>query len=125
VSNSDTTNRWPAKTAAITAARAAKIARVQAAFEAARQGRGLFGTKMEPAMPDNPTTAPRLDYQPAPCPRCGAATEDDAAALCRPTGDTCPAEMEDVEGRFLFPTAASIEAMDAWAMAQIEREQPA
>lgn len=64
---------------------------------------------------------PELDYQPAPCPQCGAVDADDAENKCQATqgmdgdyhcagGDCC----EDSAGRFLFPTAASLARLDAW-----------
>lgn len=71
--------------------------------------------------------APGLDYERAPCPRCGAITSADAEGKCQPERDytdewTCPGSEEDAEGFLLQPTAASIAALDAWCDAEARRE---
>lgn len=71
-------------------------------------------------------TAPRpaLIYERAPCPRCGAATEDEAGTRCMPTRDEtgeafCPGETTDCHGYFLFPTAESLAREAEWFDARI------
>lgn len=64
-------------------------------------------------------TAPVIEYEPAPCPRCGARTVNEASNRCQPMRDetgegTCPAEHEDEAGKLLQPTAESIKALDRW-----------
>lgn len=64
---------------------------------------------------------PGLRYEYAPCPQCGALTAAEAEDACLATqgmdgdyhcaGNDC---MEDDAGRFKFPTAESIAALDAW-----------
>jgi hypothetical protein len=64
---------------------------------------------------------PTLVCEPAPCPQCGATTAIEAEIKCTATqnqsgdyecaGNDCE---EDATGRFMFPTAASIAALDAW-----------
>lgn len=71
--------------------------------------------------------APGLSYERAPCPRCGAVTAAEAEGRCQPTRDhtdewTCPGDEEDAEGFLMQPTAASIEALDAWVTAEAKRE---
>lgn len=65
------------------------------------------------------TTAPRLVYEPLPCPRCGARTADEAGELCRPSFDetgeaSCPGDSQLPDGTITQPTAESIAALDAW-----------
>lgn len=64
---------------------------------------------------------PKLQYEHAPCPDCGAWSARDAENKCKATqgqdGDYhCAATdcKEDAAGNFLFPTAASVAALDQW-----------
>lgn len=62
--------------------------------------------------------APPIEYHPAPCPRCGAATVREAAARCRPLlleqMDDCPGALENPRGELLQPTPESLAAIDHW-----------
>lgn len=76
---------------------------------------------------DETTPMPTLIFEPAPCPRCGARTEIEAADRCRPQEDwtgekTCPSEDTDLAGNLLQPTAASLAALDAWYDEQGRKE---
>lgn len=73
---------------------------------------------------------PKLEYAPAPCPRCGAENVESACLDCRPSSDEtgeqyCPTTdiVTDGQGRFLFPTAASLSRLDAWIDHQMADEQ--
>lgn len=64
---------------------------------------------------------PKLEYAPAPCPRCGAENVAQANLDCRPSSDEtgeqfCPSTdlPTDNYGRLLFPTPDSLERLDAW-----------
>lgn len=74
-------------------------------------------------------TIPALEYELAPCPKCGATTEARAEKLCRPVRDftdeyVCPGEF-DQAGRAIQPTAASIKARDEWYAAEDARLEDA
>lgn len=62
--------------------------------------------------------APALQYERAPCPWCGAKTEDEAGTMCKPksdqTGEVSCAGDFDAAGFSIAPTAASLAALDAW-----------
>lgn len=67
---------------------------------------------------------PAIEYRPAPCPRCGAVTADEAAMKCQPaqTEDGeyyCPADdAPDIEdGRLQQPTKESV---DRWCDFQVK-----
>lgn len=64
---------------------------------------------------------PPLNYEYKPCPQCGAADATAAENICKATqgmdGDYhCAADggKEDAEGRFMFPTRASLHELDNW-----------
>jgi hypothetical protein len=63
---------------------------------------------------------PGMDYERAPCPRCGATTIVEAETRCRPERDitdewVCPAgENEDAEGYLCQPSAQGIANLNAW-----------
>lgn len=61
---------------------------------------------------------PPLKYERAPCPTCGATTEDEAGTMCRPgsdqTGEVFCAGEFDGQGFSIKPTAASLAEFDAW-----------
>lgn len=75
-------------------------------------------------MSDKTTDPPPAEiWAPAPCPRCGARTEREAEAVCKPgfdeTGEhVCPGSQQDAEGRILQPSPEYLAALDAW----IERQ---
>ncbi len=61
---------------------------------------------------------PKLKYERAPCPTCGAKTEDEAGEMCKPSSDqtgevSCAGEF-DAEGFSIAPTVASLAEFDAW-----------
>mgnify|MGYP003392964779 CR=1 FL=1 len=65
---------------------------------------------------------PKVEYERAPCPRCGAVDMEDAGDKCRPSQDQtgeywCSGEFGDGgdnDGYSIKPTAAYIAALDAW-----------
>lgn len=66
------------------------------------------------------------DWERAPCPQCGAHTEEEAAGKCRPTqtqnGDYACGQPEndvDDEGYFLRLTEAGLRRLDAWVDEQV------
>jgi|JI10StandDraft_1071094.scaffolds.fasta_scaffold151030_9 hypothetical protein len=68
-----------------------------------------------------------IEYETAPCPRCGATSEKMAETKCRPTSDQtgeyeCPGEF-DKDGVSVQPTAASLAAMDAWIDEQVAADE--
>lgn len=61
---------------------------------------------------------PAVEFEPRPCPSCGATTVYEAETLCRPSQDQtgeydCAGEFDDA-GRAVRATAASLAAIDAW-----------
>lgn len=76
-----------------------------------------------------PFRAPKPILAPAPCPWCGAHTEQEANGRCQQKGDetgeySCPTtDIEtDAAGRFLFETPASLAALDAAIAAHMALE---
>ena len=77
----------------------------------------------------NGTPAPALAVERSPCPQCGAVKVGEALEKCTQTQDqdgewSCAgSEHEpDAEGYMMRPTAAYIEALDAWCLAEARRE---
>lgn len=61
---------------------------------------------------------PRPEYEPAPCPQCGALNATQAETMCKQTQDwtgeyTCDGEFNE-QGVSVAITAASLKALDDW-----------
>lgn len=66
-------------------------------------------------------------YQRAPCPQCGATTEDEANSMCKQSQDvtgewTCAGEF-DRSGHSVVPTPESLAAIDTWIDLQMAGEK--
>lgn len=66
-------------------------------------------------------------YQVAPCPQCGAATEDEANAMCKQSQDAsgewyCAGEF-DPHGRSIVATPESLAAIDEWIDRQMASQR--
>lgn len=67
-----------------------------------------------------------LVYVPAPCPQCGALTEEQAGKICQQTSDEtgeyyCSGEFKN--GLSVQPTPESIAEMNAWIDAQVAKDE--
>lgn len=67
-----------------------------------------------------------LVYVSAPCPKCGANTEDEAGNICKPSSDetgerSCPGEFKN--GVSVQPTPESIADMNRWIDEQVARDE--
>ena len=62
--------------------------------------------------------APDIELAQAPCPDCGAQTEDEAENICKPktdeTGERYCAGEFDLYGRSVVPTPESLKKLDSW-----------
>lgn len=65
---------------------------------------------------------PSIVWVPAPCPTCGAQTEDEAGNKCRPSSDEtgeryCEGEFDE-SGASVQPSPESLKAIDDWCDAR-------
>jgi hypothetical protein len=73
-------------------------------------------------------SSPQLQYERAPCPKCGAATEIEAEEQCCQAKDfadewSCPGEHQDADGFLVRATAASLEEFDLWCAKELRKEE--
>lgn len=73
-------------------------------------------------------SSPQIQYERAPCPKCGATTEIEAEEQCCQAKDfadewSCPGAHQDADGFLVRATAASIEEFDLWCAKELRKEE--
>jgi hypothetical protein len=74
------------------------------------------------------SSSPQIQYERAPCPKCGATTEIEAEEQCCQAKDfadewSCPGAHQDADGFLIRATAASLEEFDLWCAKELRKEE--